>query len=257
MRGGRHAANRVVVRRARRGAVLLRRRRHRVWPVWFLPKVPDADGGVEEDHPLWVGSSLGKKNATAARRDNDMLAGLGYETTSALPHLCVETRERESLAGPSTPPANGGYLRMSDGPQSWCVGSDYVSLECPNSGGVRVWCVNVTQLEGAAMLPAGHCRNRHGRREANDANCSGSLVWKFARLRLERHRPGRRGRGSLYKQGYFAKLFPSRATHRFPSTTAATWDLAPPRWRTALSRVTQGVSGSRSCDNGVLRNTAM
>ena len=40
---------------------------------------------LREDHPLWVGSSLGKKNATAARRDNDMLAGLGYETTSALP----------------------------------------------------------------------------------------------------------------------------------------------------------------------------
>ena len=73
---------------------------------------------LREDHPLWVGSSLGKKNATAARRDNDMLAGLGYETTSALPHLCVDTRERESLGWTEHVTANGGYLRMSDQPQS-------------------------------------------------------------------------------------------------------------------------------------------
>ena len=170
---------------------------------------------LREDHPLWVGSSLGK-NATAARRDNDMLAGLGYETTSALPHLCVDSRERESLGWTTHVTANGGYLSIeTDQPQSWCLGSDYVSLECPNSGGVHVWCVNATQLEGAARLPDGHCRNELDGADPNDSGCSGlsfgthGYVWNGIDL-------GGAWRGSLYKQGYFARLIPKPCDASIP-----------------------------------------
>ena len=215
---------------------------------------------LREDHPLWVGSSLGK-NATAATRDNDMLAGMGYETTSALPHLCVETLERESLGWTEHATANGGYLSIeTDQPRSWCLGYDYVSLECPNSGGVRVWCVNAAQLEGAARLPAGHCRNELDGAKPNDSGCSGfasgnshGYVWNGIDL-------GGAGRGSLYKQGYFAKLFPEPCDASIPidngNLGSCTASLAHGASCTPTCNTGYVLSGSRSCDNGVLRNTA-
>ena len=172
---------------------------------------------LREDHPLWVGSSLGKKNATAARRDNDMLAGMGYETTSALPHLCVETRERESLGWTEHATANGGYLRIeTDQPQSWCLGYDYVSLECPNSGGVRVWCVNAAQLEGAARLPAGHCRNELDGAKPNDSGCSGLSSGNSHGYVWGGHRPGRRGARFAVQAGILREAHP-RAVRRIDS----------------------------------------
>jgi len=215
---------------------------------------------LREDHPLWVGSSLGK-NATAATRDNDMLAGMGYETTSALPHLCVETLERESLGWTEHATANGGYLSIeTDQPRSWCLGYDYVSLECPNSGGVRVWCVNAAQLEGAARLPAGHCRNELDGAKPNDSGCSGfasgnshGYVWNGIDL-------GGAGRGSLYKQGYFAKLFPEPCDASIPidngNLGSCTASLAHGASCTPTCNTGYVLSGSRSCNSGQLTDNA-
>ena len=212
---------------------------------------------LRETHPLWVGArGPGAKNVTAAKAENEMLASLGYETTPALNHLCLDSTDREAMGWTKhSPSTNDGYISIAtDDPKSWCAGHDYVSLECPrNDDTVHVWCANADQLDGAARKPSGECRG-----EPSDYHCPGlprpeRYVWNGIDL-------GGAYRASLYKQGYFAELIPTPCDASGPVANGGLGGCADPLPHGESCEPTcnsgSSLSGRRTCHDGRLIDTA-
>ena len=212
---------------------------------------------LRETHPLWVGArGPGAKNVTAAKAENEMLASLGYETTPALNHLCLDSTDREAMGWTKhSPSTNDGYISIAtDDPKSWCAGHDYVSLECPrNDDTLHVWCANADQLDGAARKPSGECRG-----EPSNYHCPGlprpeRFVWNGIDL-------GGAYRASLYKQGYFAELIPTPCDASGPVANGGLGGCADPLPHGESCEPTcnsgSSLSGRRTCHDGRLIDTA-
>ena len=212
---------------------------------------------LRETHPLWVGArGPGAKNVTAAKAENEMLASLGYETTPALNHLCLDSTDREAMGWTKhSPSTNDGYISIAtDDPKSWCAGHDYVSLECPrNDDTLHVWCANADQLDGAARKPSGECRG-----EPSNYHCPGlprpeRFVWNGIDL-------GGAYRASLYKRGYFAELIPTPCDASGPVANGGLGGCADPLPHGESCEPTcnsgSSLSGRRTCHDGRLIDTA-
>ena len=213
---------------------------------------------LRETHPLWVGArGPGAKNVTAAKAENEMLASLGYETTPALNHLCLDSTDREAMGWTKhSPSTNDGYISIAtDDPKSWCAGHDYVSLECPrNDDTLHVWCANADQLDGAARKPSGECRGE----PITTYHCPGlprpeRFVWNGIDL-------GGAYRASLYKQGYFAELIPTPCDASGPVANGGLGGCADPlpHGESCEPTCNSGsyLSGRRTCHDGRLIDTA-